>query len=489
MKYKARLWLTLVLLFVPLAGWAQEKLARLPVSEKDVQRLLRTDFYGVYFLGKKVGWAKNACARVERGPEAVYVNTEEFSFKLLVLGRKTEMRQLETFEFAAQPPYALRSARSRESDGQTAKEITLSRNGQVFEALIEAGGEKTRKRVGALDYTLADLACVPVWIRRGPKLGESVTIRNFSLDDLKIHPEVHKLTATKRTKTQGVTVTYHELEVTRPDECIKSVERYDESADQVLSEVVRNLEFRVEPEKLAKNTEFSADLFELGKVRLNKELGKSDHLTSLVVETLGKDDLRIKSGPRQSVTRNPSGTYTIKLGKAYGTPTRPTPRELEDAQSETPDYPISNPKIRALAQQAVGDAATPRAKVERLVAFVHNYITPSYSARPLTVLDLLKVRKGDCSNYAALFTALARAAGIPARELGGLVYMGDDEKAFGFHAWNEVVLDGQWVPIDATSGETDLKPTHISYGSITGEQSANFFESFGKLSLRLLEAK
>ena len=64
-----------------------------------------------------------------------------------------------------------------------------------------------------------------------------------------------------------------------------------------------------------------------------------------------------------------------------------------------------------LAQQAVGDAATPRAKVEHLVAFVHNYITPSYSARPLTVLDLLKVRKGDCSNYAALFTALAQGGG------------------------------------------------------------------------------
>jgi len=52
-----------------------------------------------------------------------------------------------------------------------------------------------------------------------------------------------------------------------------------------------------------------------------------------------------------------------------------------------------------------------------------------------------------------------------------------------------VVLDGQWVPIDATTGETELKPTHISYGSITGEQSANFFESFGKLSFRLVEVK
>jgi zinc/manganese transport system permease protein len=32
--------------------------------------------------------------------------------------------------------------------------------------------------------------------------------------------------------------------------------------------------------------------------------------------------------------------------------------------------------------------------------------------------------------YALLFTNLARAAGVPARETGGLVYMGDGDKAF-----------------------------------------------------------
>lgn len=64
-----------------------------------------------------------------------------------------------------------------------------------------------------------------------------------------------------------------------------------------------------------------------------------------------------------------------------------------------------------------------------------------------------KERMGDCTEHAALFVALARAAGLPARNAGGIVYvtMGDDG-IFGYHAWAEVWL-GEWVPVDSTVGE------------------------------------
>ena len=110
MKYKARLWLTLVLLFLPLAGWAQEKLARLPVSQQDVQRLLRTDFYGVYFLGKKVGWAKNACTALSVAPRPSTSTRRSSASNFWCWDARRKCGSFETFEFAAQPPYALRSA-------------------------------------------------------------------------------------------------------------------------------------------------------------------------------------------------------------------------------------------------------------------------------------------------------------------------------------------------------------------------------------------
>jgi hypothetical protein len=80
-------------------------------------------------------------------------------------------------------------------------------------------------------------------------------------------------------------------------------------------------------------------------------------------------------------------------------------------------------------------------------------------------MDLIKSRKGECSAHALLFTTLARAAGIPAREAWGWMYMGDTYQSFGGHAWNEVILDGQWVPVDAVFRQIQLDVGHIQAGS------------------------
>ncbi len=54
---------------------------------------------------------------------------------------------------------------------------------------------------------------------------------------------------------------------------------------------------------------------------------------------------------------------------------------------------------------------------------------------------------GDCTEYAALFTALCRANKIPARLEAGLAF---DGKAWERHAWSQIWLRGQWIPVDPT---------------------------------------
>ena len=58
--------------------------------------------------------------------------------------------------------------------------------------------------------------------------------------------------------------------------------------------------------------------------------------------------------------------------------------------------------------------------------------------------------------------ALARALGIPAREVRGLVDLGDEETAWGGHAWAEVVLDGRWRPVDPTWNLVTPTATHVA---------------------------
>lgn len=105
------------------------------------------------------------------------------------------------------------------------------------------------------------------------------------------------------------------------------------------------------------------------------------------------------------------------------------------------------------------------AKIE---AFVANYITePSYIHNFSFASTVAKSRSGDCTEYAVLSGAVARALAIPARVVIGTIIVEDDSsvEAIG-HAWNEFWLDGYWRRIDAAmySAEPLKKyylPSHI----------------------------
>jgi transglutaminase-like putative cysteine protease len=70
---------------------------------------------------------------------------------------------------------------------------------------------------------------------------------------------------------------------------------------------------------------------------------------------------------------------------------------------------------------------------------------------------VLRARRGDCNEHAVLLTALARAAGVPARVVAGAVYLDD---GFYYHAWTEMWL-GTWVSADAVFDQLPADATHV----------------------------
>jgi transglutaminase-like putative cysteine protease len=68
--------------------------------------------------------------------------------------------------------------------------------------------------------------------------------------------------------------------------------------------------------------------------------------------------------------------------------------------------------------------------------------------------------EGDCTEHSVLFVGLARAAGLPAREVAGLVYVGGKDYGFYFHQWAKVWL-GEWVQVDPTFDQFAVDATHI----------------------------
>ena len=84
-------------------------------------------------------------------------------------------------------------------------------------------------------------------------------------------------------------------------------------------------------------------------------------------------------------------------------------------------------------QNAVG----PRAQAERLTRHVNAILEKKPTVSLPSAREVLRTRVGDCNEHTALYVALARALGIPARIAVGLVSV---RGAFYYHAWPEVYL-------------------------------------------------
>jgi transglutaminase-like putative cysteine protease len=91
------------------------------------------------------------------------------------------------------------------------------------------------------------------------------------------------------------------------------------------------------------------------------------------------------------------------------------------------------------------------------VKAVYNYIVASidYDYEKAKNLDklyipdieaVLESGKGICYDYSSLFASMLRSLGIPAK-----LIMGYSKNVKGYHAWNEVYIDGKWIVFDTTN--------------------------------------
>jgi transglutaminase-like putative cysteine protease len=133
-----------------------------------------------------------------------------------------------------------------------------------------------------------------------------------------------------------------------------------------------------------------------------------------------------------------------------------------------------NPRAFALAQTmraaTADDAAYVQAVLDLFRAQDFYYtLTPPGLDRDSVDDFLFNTRQGFCGHYASAFTMLMRAAGIPARVVGG--YQGGDWNPIGgylivrqehAHAWSEIWLaDSGWTRVDPTAV---IAPERIARG-------------------------
>lgn len=130
---------------------------------------------------------------------------------------------------------------------------------------------------------------------------------------------------------------------------------------------------------------------------------------------------------------------------------------LRPFQAAEPLIQSDDPVLQAQARQIIDNTRRPERAAERLTRWVYENLRKEITVGVPSALDVYARRAGDCNEHTVLFTALARAVGLPTRTAAGLVYL---DGTFYYHAWPEVWLDG-WVAVDPTFGQFPADAAHL----------------------------
>ena len=94
----------------------------------------------------------------------------------------------------------------------------------------------------------------------------------------------------------------------------------------------------------------------------------------------------------------------------------------------------------------------------------HTVKEKNFSQVFATALEVADSHEGDCTEHAVLLTALARALGMPARVVVGLVYV-PSQQGFAYHMWTEIYDGKIWLPLDATVGRGSIGAGYLELGT------------------------
>jgi len=224
---------------------------------------------------------------------------------------------------------------------------------------------------------------------------------------------------------------------------------------------------------------------------IDQPIARLDRIQELTVKLRWKDvplDRLYLSDARQVVVSHwvKGNQHEALVRIARLDPTAPQVVEVlrkEDRQKligKTRFIDPTDSDIVSTAKEWTKDCRTPRESVDALTKKVFEHLRGGeLIAETLSGPEVLKCRKGKCSEYAVLFASLARSRNIPTRIVLGDRMIGS--KWIG-HMWNEAFIEegsadqrtGRWVTVDATTQEVGFAPALLKFthsDSVFGTQS------------------
>lgn len=446
--------------------------------------------FGLYLAGQKAGWMviDTHLARHD-GQEALEaVDDMHIVMQFLGVEAKTELHSVtrHALDGAGELLYA---EASETEDDRTIQRIA-ERDGNELRIRTTENGATSDRRSPLPRDTLTVARNLEAWLAKPPQPGERFTTYELTLDGDAIDEALEtEFVESTRLVWGGVPMTAHR---------IKTV--WDGAKGEMLvagdGRMLRGklgmiLEVRAEEESVAKTLGGEpVDMLAASAIHVDQPLGDGADINRLTLQLSGLADFQLPQSPRQQVTQRGDGMAELVL-------TREQPVDagtaLSDASREaslqaTPAVQSDAESIRTLAAQIIGDETDAVRRASLIVDWIGKNLEQSYAANASTATAVLEQRSGDCTEHALLFTALARAAGVPARQIGGVVYVDDPSPLFAWHAWAEIHDGRAWVSVDPMWQQVRINPTHIQF-SVDSEADAAWINVLGAVKVEVKDVQ
>lgn len=145
-----------------------------------------------------------------------------------------------------------------------------------------------------------------------------------------------------------------------------------------------------------------------------------------------------------------------------------------------------DPRIKKLAKEIVANKTSNLEKARAILHWVYTNLEKKPTVSVPNAIEVLNMGYGDCNEHSILYTALARAVGIPTDIVVGLIYQNG---RYYYHAWNAIYINGNWIWIDPTFNQFPADVGHIMLQRGSIDKQAEIMGVVGKLQIQVLSVK
>jgi len=461
--------------------------ARLLVAQElDVQSLVGEYWYGLYLKGQKAGYAVNS---VTVGDDEAVTISEDAVFQVTMMGVRQDMRIRSSRIYASTGE--LRSIESVIDDptGKTTFQATVTGDVMAFRKTL--AGETTEQELPRPKESLQDALNRHHLVGEHAKVGDELAFSVFEPLYIRELTGRSRIAGSEERVFDGVPMKVFRVNTILDSIGIESVSYVGEDGTVFEDTVSGFITMRLEPEEMAKDVNYNNDVIVSNAALVKTPIANPRTRAELKLHLRGPlTPAHFFNDERQEIKVGKDGFDFIgrRLSLEGFAPAQLPIQDEKVQKWMAPSLLVQsdNPRLVAKAEEIVGDETDALAISNKLCEWVSDNVRTTFSAQLTNALEVLGSMEGDCTEHSILFIGLARAAGLPAREAAGLVYVEGPQPGFYFHQWATVWV-GKWIDVDPTLDQPVADATHIKLATGDLYEQARLIPIIGQLEIEVVE--